>query len=151
MLFQLLSAALEQSTLSEKYKTIYLRTKDILTEQFGGVIENENVQQLYTALVELYDQVCGPTCFSPFALRTAKIQGCFECNRVKGPCINRKLTMRGQNLLSQNNLYSADWLVLSKPCFKQAVNLHAFGCLPTTGLTVHVYFDNICIYVFWLQ
>ena len=32
-------------------------TKEIITDQFGGVLENEDVQQLYSALIDLYDQV----------------------------------------------------------------------------------------------
>ena len=55
--FQLLTAALEANTLPEMYKTVYQKTKQILTDQFGSVIENEDVQQLYTALEDLYDQV----------------------------------------------------------------------------------------------
>ena len=31
--------------------------KKIITDQFGGVLENEDVQQLYSALIDLYDQV----------------------------------------------------------------------------------------------
>ena len=31
--------------------------KEIITDQFGGVLENEDVQQLYSALIDLYDQV----------------------------------------------------------------------------------------------
>ena len=32
-------------------------TKEIITDQFGGVLENEDVQQLYSALIDLYDLV----------------------------------------------------------------------------------------------
>ena len=31
--------------------------KGVITDQFGGVLENEDVQQLYWALIDLYDQV----------------------------------------------------------------------------------------------
>ena len=31
--------------------------KEIITDPFGGVLENEDVQQLYSALIDLYDQV----------------------------------------------------------------------------------------------
>ena len=55
--FQLLTSALEANSLPDMYKTVYEKTKAILTEQFGSVIENEDVQQLYTALEDLYDQV----------------------------------------------------------------------------------------------
>ena len=57
VLLQLLTAALEQTDLLEKYKTISEHAKEIITDQFGGVLENEDVQQLYSALIDLYDQV----------------------------------------------------------------------------------------------
>ena len=37
--------------------TISEHAKEIITDQFGGVLENEDVQQLYSSLIDLYDQV----------------------------------------------------------------------------------------------
>lgn len=61
---------MEKSTFIEKYKTIYRRTEELLSEKFGDVMENEDIQEMNKAILDLYEQV---TCFiserKPFLAR----------------------------------------------------------------------------------
>lgn len=46
-----------KSTFIEKYKTVYRRTEELMSEKFADVMDNEDVQEMNKAILDLYEQV----------------------------------------------------------------------------------------------
>ncbi|XP_053394173.1 apolipophorins-like [Mercenaria mercenaria] len=54
---QLLLESMEKSTFIEKYKALYKRTGELLSEKFDDVMNNEDIQEMNKAILDLYEQV----------------------------------------------------------------------------------------------
>ena len=48
---------MEKSTFIEKYKAVYKHTNELISAKFNDVMDNEDVQEINTAILDLYEQV----------------------------------------------------------------------------------------------
>jgi len=49
--------AMDQATLPERYRKVYISAKKIMSENFDGLMENKDIADMHLALQELYEQV----------------------------------------------------------------------------------------------
>ena len=54
---QLVSDTVSQTSLVDKYTTLYESTQGIMDEHFGGLLQNKDLKDMHSAILDLYDQV----------------------------------------------------------------------------------------------